>query len=206
MTVFRGVLLAAGSSRRFGADKLLQPVGDGDCVGLQSARRLIAVVPDSIAVLRELDGPLADGLRRLGYRLVVNTDADAGIGGSIAVGIVPEGIACKPSVPPPDGWLIALADMPWIAHDSIAAVLRALQQGASIAAPFYRQCRGHPVGFGAHWRVALSGLYGDRGAAGIIAAQAGQVYRVGVNDPGILRDVDIPADLIRRPAQQRGRG
>ena len=47
------------------------------------------------------------------------------------------------------GWVVALADMPWIRTETIAAVADALARGAMIAAPDYAGVRGHPVGFAA---------------------------------------------------------
>ena len=44
----------------------------------------------------------------------------------------------------PRAVLVALADMPWIRHASMAGVLDALQH-APMAAPSHRGQRGHPV-------------------------------------------------------------
>ena len=92
-------------------------------------------------------------------------------------------------------WLVALADMPWIRPDSIARVAQALRGDATIAAPGWRDARGHPVGFKASLYGALSALSGDQGAKAILARH--RVELIPVDDPGVVRDVDRPEDLSR---------
>jgi len=61
----QGILLAAGFSRRFGANKLLHPLADGIPIALAAARRLRAALPEVLAVVnpRIRTGPTvgADG-------------------------------------------------------------------------------------------------------------------------------------------------
>jgi molybdenum cofactor cytidylyltransferase len=91
-------------------------------------------------------------------------------------------------------WLVVLADMPWIEPQTIARVGRALDGGARIAAPTWRNARGHPVGFAMSFYGALSGLSGDEGAKAILAQHP--VELIPVDDPGVVRDVDRPEDLV----------
>ena len=183
-----GLLLAAGSSRRFGEDKLLYPLADGTPLAVAAARSLAAVLPGSIAVV----GPGSTGLERLlrasGLAVVVNPRADEGMGTSLAQGVA--------SATDAAGWVIALADMPWIATSTVAGVAGALHDGASVVAPVYRGKRGHPVGFSARHRAGLTGLAGDSGARCLLEHHAAELVFVEVDDPGILRDVDSPADLL----------
>ena len=98
-----------------------------------------------------------------------------------------------------DAWVVALADVPWIASRTIEKVAYALRAGASIAAPSLRGQRGHPVGFSRRHRAALAALTGDVGARDIIMRNAAELTLVDVDDPGILGDVDRPADLAGMP-------
>jgi molybdenum cofactor cytidylyltransferase len=91
------------------------------------------------------------------------------------------------------GWLIALADMPWIAPATIARVVEALRAGAPIAAPGWRGDRGHPVGLASGFYGELAALSGDEGAKAILARH--QVTLIAAEDPGVVRDIDTPADL-----------
>jgi molybdenum cofactor cytidylyltransferase len=182
-----GILLAAGASRRFGADKLLARLPDGTPVGAASCRALRAVLPVVIAVVRPHDEALADALAAQGARIVRCARADDGMGASLACGVEASAEAA--------GWVVALADMPWIEASTIRRVADAIAAGASLAAPCYRGERGHPVGFAASHRAALLALGGDEGARAILSRAGASLLRVDVDDPGVLRDVDTAGDL-----------
>ena len=205
-----GVLLAGGRGERFGGDKLLAPLPGSAgmwselalpgaagnvrtssdpilVVGVAACRNLIAAVPDVIAVVRPGDAELASALSATGARVIECPRAEEGMGASLACGVQASGDA--------DGWIVALADMPWIRPDTIAQVAAAITAGAIVAAPFHAGERGHPVGFARSCGAALSALGGDEGARSVLAAHHDVLQRIDVDDPGILRDVDTPADL-----------
>jgi molybdenum cofactor cytidylyltransferase len=182
-----GVLLAAGSSRRFGDAKLLAPANDGVPIGVTSARRLLASVPRAVAVVRPGDLELAELLAGEGLQVVINTRADRGMATSLSCGIRATG-PCR-------GWVIALADMPLVRPETMAAVVARVDAGALLAAPRYHGRRGHPVGFSRELRRELMVLRGDSGARSLFARYADDGAWVDVDDPGILVDVDTPSDL-----------
>jgi len=188
-----GILLAAGNATRFGGKKLLHPLPDGVPVGIAAAANLGRAIRKTIAVVRQADVALTEPLRTLGFDVVVNSRADMGIGTSIAAGVGAAGDAA--------GWLIALADMPWIDPVTIREAGSRLAAGASVVAPVYEGKRGHPVGFSRKWCDQLLALSGDRGAQGLVAAAGGEVELFDTQDPGVLLDVDHPRDVSRRDAQ-----
>jgi molybdenum cofactor cytidylyltransferase len=187
-----GILLAAGSGKRFGGDKLLARLATGDlageAVGVAACRHLLAAVGHVIAVVRPDDAALAAALGAAGARIVRCADAADGMGASLACGVAASMTAGR--------WIVALADMPWIRPATIAEVRAALVAGARIAAPQFRGQRGHPVGFSADYRDQLAALTGDEGARAVIAAHAEDLTLLPVDDPGVVRDIDTPADLV----------
>lgn len=189
-----GVLLAAGQGSRFGGDKLLapMPVGadraePGTPLGVVTANHLIEALPHSIAVVRPRDAQLSAWFQAAGLRVVSCANADDGMGASLACGVTAASGA--------DGWVIALADMPWIAAATIRAIGDAIASGADIAAPSYRGERGHPVGFSGSHYEALASLTGDAGARSLIERCLDRLTWIDVDDAGILRDVDTPEQL-----------
>ena len=186
-----GILLAAGRAARFGGAKLLAvvPGGDvtGECVGAAAARHLLAAVPQIVAVVRPDDPALAATLGAAGARVVRCANADDGMGASIACAVR--------ATPDAAAWIVALADMPWIKPSTIARVVAAVAEGVPVVAPFHAGERGHPIGFGRTCQTALLALTGDEGAKSVVAAHHDRVVRIDVDDPGILRDVDVPTDL-----------
>ena len=183
-----GILLAAGASTRFGADKLLTPLPDGTPVALASARTLLAGTDRALVVLRSERSELGELLRAQGMQLVVCQDAAAGMGASLACGVKAAAEAA--------GWLIALADMPFLCSATISAVVQAVRAGALIAVPVWNGQRGHPVGFGRPCYPALATLQDDTGARELLATHPNWITWVPCDDPGVVRDIDLPSDLL----------
>ena len=101
------------------------------------------------------------------------------------------GVAARPQA---GGWIIALADMPWIAPETITQVANAVDPHGCVAL-FHAGQRGHPIGFGADFFAGLTALDGDEGARRLI--DPAKLISIETDDAGILRDVDTPADLAR---------
>jgi molybdenum cofactor cytidylyltransferase len=51
------------------------------------------------------------------------------------------------------------------------------------------------VGLSARFRTQLEALHGDEGARALLKEHAGMVKLIVVDDPGVCRDIDTPADL-----------
>ena len=182
-----GLLLAAGSATRFGSDKLLHRLPHGVPIAVQAARHLHSVIPVIHAVVKPGTDDLAQQLENEGCRVVVCEAAAEGMGASLACGARAAGRA--------DGYLVALADMPFVRTASIAAVRDALAGGAPLAAPYWRAKRGHPVGVSGAFFDALLACRGDEGAKGLLKENEKRLVKIAVGDPGVLRDIDTPGDL-----------
>jgi molybdenum cofactor cytidylyltransferase len=182
------ILLAAGSASRFGSDKLLHRLPHEVPIAVQSARHLQAACAGKVlAVIRPDSARLGELLEKEGCRIVVCEKAAQGMGESLACAVRAAG--------PADGYVVALADMPFIRPSSIAAVREALENGAPLAAPYFRARRGHPVGIAARFRAELEALQGDAGAKHVLAQHASEFVKIPVGDPAVLRDIDTPGDL-----------
>jgi len=185
-----GILLAAGFGRRFDPaglrNKLLETLPDGRTVAWRSARTLAAGLPNSIAVVRPGMPELAEELRRGGCRVIEAPEAEAGMGAALRAGVA----ACADA----RGWVVALADMPWLSMELVRAVALTITSRDTIAAPWRDGQRGHPVGFGAAWKDELLKLDGDEGARALLKSQP--VTRILTEDDGAFRDIDLPGDLV----------
>ena len=182
-----GILLAAGASKRFGSDKLLHPLAGGTPVALAALANLRAALPHVIAVVRPGVPLLENLLSEAGATVILCANADDGMGASLATAVGASGNVA--------GWVIALADMPYIQPQTIAQIAASLAAGADIVAPVYRGERGHPVGVSGRFRAQLEALRGDEGARALLKENAGLVKLIEVDDPGVCRDIDTPADL-----------
>lgn len=206
-----GLLLAAGFGRRFGADKRLQTLPGGESVAQTSVENwLAACTPDKagtrLSHLYVVTRPDDDLARQLGnwvagkpnapLSLLSAPEADQGMGHTLASATrqIPAGAL-----------LIGLADMPWVQPASLYAIVgRVLgsDDPGVIVQPSYRGQPGNPLGFGPAQRAALSQTSGDQGARALVrdARLHDTLIQLDINDEGILRDVDTPADLLAAPA------
>ena len=182
-----GLLLAAGSATRFGSDKLSHRLPHGVPIAVQAARHLRFEIPRILAVVKPGTEELALQLKTEGCEIVVCENAAEGMGASLACAARAAGRH--------GGYLVALADMPFVRRTSIAAVRDALAAGAPLVAPYFRARRGHPVGISGAFFEALLKLKGDEGAKSLLAGNEKRLVKVPVGDPGVIRDIDTPDDL-----------
>jgi molybdenum cofactor cytidylyltransferase len=185
--VIAGVLLAAGRSRRFGADKLCAKL-NGKAVIRWSAEAL-AGVDETYVVIPPGADAVTQALSRLDVRFVVNLARDEGMASSIRAGV-----AALPD--DADAAVIALADQPLVSARVTRQLCERWLAGAAAAvAPQYRDGRGHPVLFGRECFDALRALRGDTGARAVLDALGDRLALVPVDDVMPV-DVDTP-DALR---------
>jgi molybdenum cofactor cytidylyltransferase len=185
-----GLLLAAGRASRFraatGRDKLAEPIPlglpyAGIPVIAASASALRAAVDEVVAIVDQNNARAIGLIEALGCTAL--RCSSGGTGESIAMGV-----AARPDAA---GWLVALADMPFIRTATIRAIAEALTRD-TIVAPVHAGQRGHPVGFGRGHGPALMKLTGDEGARAILANA--KPLLIETDDGGVLRDIDSPDD------------
>lgn len=187
-----GILLAAGKGARFDPsgvqNKLRQRLPDGQEVAVASAKNLRAALPSVFAVVRPGCEDLAVALQATGCDVAVCPSAGEGMAASLvhALSLTREA----------RGWVVALADMPYVKASTIAMLATAVAEGVAISAPVMHGRRGNPVAFGRVHLDALLQLRGDEGARHLLRNHA--VTQVPVDDPGILQDIDTPEDLAAR--------
>ena len=187
------VILAAGQGQRYrevagaGQDKLL-----ARCTGLDGVPRAVlehslihlsGLTAQRVLVTQPGRAEVIELARRYGCEVVLLESE--GMGDSLAAGVKAGKTAA--------GWLVVLADMPFIQPASLAAVAASIRPG-TISVPDAGQGPGHPVGFASSFADRLMALRGDQGARRLFAGA--RLHTVAVGDPGIYRDVDTPADLV----------
>lgn len=184
------ILLAAGQSRRFGSDKILHVMSyqnESKPLILHTLKPWLKVFSQVNIVIREDNTALLDLLNNAPLasrlRLITSPHAHTGMAASLISGIESNQDA--------DGWLIGLADMPFIHAGVLSESSQALILGARITQPEYAGRRGHPVGFAAAFLPQLLALKGDKGAREILSAHADQIRVVHSPDSGIYRDIDF---------------
>jgi molybdenum cofactor cytidylyltransferase len=188
----QGVLLAAGFGRRFQSgdvtqqDKLMAHLPNDDKPILwHSANALITALPNSIAVIQPHQTARQKVLQALGFLVVPSVRAEQGMGFAIA-----DAVAASQHA---HGWLITLADMPWVTTALINTIIAHATTSTSIVAPRFKDKRGQPVAFGANWGDQLMRLNGDIGARDIL--KTATIDWVDWHDDSIHADVDTIDDM-----------
>lgn len=179
------IILAAGYSKRFSADKrqALLPTG------LTLLDTTLQQIPDSFSqrllILHPGDEELA---RRYtpDWSICIAEDAAMGMGHSLA--------AAVPYVANCNAILIGLGDMPYVQTDTYLALQKALVD-YPIVRPFWQDQAGNPVGFQAAYFQELAELNGDQGARKLLDQYAKDVHRFECKDRGIIRDIDTKSAL-----------
>ncbi|MBK8960782.1 MAG: nucleotidyltransferase family protein [Proteobacteria bacterium] len=181
------MLLAGGAARRFGGNKLLARLADGEAVGLRAAAHLAGAVERMVVVVRAGDVANTAAFTDAGYEVVPCVDAEQGMGHSLACGVA----ATRDSA----AWMVALADMPSIEPATLRLLAACWRREDNIIVPRCGASAGHPVIFPARFGEELMALHGDRGARRVLDAHESEIYEFITEDRGVLFDVDTPADL-----------
>lgn len=183
------LVLAAGSSVRFGADKRRALMADGRSLLVHSVERACAVFDDVRVVLRDGERGEALGLPSA-CRVICSADYAQGLGHSLAAGAASLVDSEAQAV------AILLGDMPWVELGTLDLLAREACV-STIVLPCHAGQQGHPVLFGRKFWPALAQLTGDEGARSVVKAHPDRCIRLAVEDAGVLRDVDTP-DALRQ--------
>ena len=181
------VVPAAGKGERFGGDKLLALVG-ADTLLDRTLRSLLDAAIDRIILVV---GPASDfsivkALADSRVQIVRNPDPSRGMFSSIQCGLErADG----------DPVLVLPADMPFVRSTTVATVIGACGATGPIVLPTYLGKHGHPVGFPAPVRATLLAASPASTLKAALASTGLKHLGIPVDDPGVLRDVDVPSDL-----------
>ena len=203
-----GVILAAGSSSRLGTPKQLLRYR-GETLLHRTVRLAIAAGLDPVHVVLGCDASaVGDALEELRGRVttVVNSDWQAGMGSSLALGIAslpgadtrPEPDASVETCPDdadaePGAALVLVTDQPRLSHAILAEIAAAYRTGgaALVASRYASGAVGVPALFARRYFPELTRLVGDRGARALFARHRDQLVTVAF--PAGDLDIDTPA-------------
>ncbi len=161
---------ASGKSRRFGSDKRTALID-----GVPMLQRVVQLLEDAGAV-----------------RVIVvdnNPDPDRGMFSSIQIGLA------EAATTGADVVLVHPADMPFVRAETIRAVIRECARTQLAVCPRSDGLRGHPLAFPAALTRKLLAVDASTPLNEAFAAIGLVRHEYDVNDPGVLRDVDVPGDL-----------
>ncbi len=181
-----GIVLAAGSSTRFGQPKLTMPWKGEPLVHHVVLRALQSGLSPVVIVTGDCASQIRVAIEDLPVNCVHNADWKAGQSTSIKTGI-------NALPPESEAVVFLLADQPQIPASLLKALVeRHAQTLASIVAPKIDGQRGNPVLFDRRTFDALLLLKGDIGGRVLFSQQ--RIEWVPWHDPSLLLDVDTLED------------
>lgn len=188
-----GVLLAGGTSSRFGAANKLLAGLDGEPLVRHAARSLLgAGLPEVVAVVGYEADAVSASLADLDVRVVRNPDYEGGLSTSVTRGV--EAAAGAGA----DGAVFLPADMPSVDPATVELLVDAYRAGMGGAlAAAHEGRRGNPVLFAEGHFEELRAVEGDVGGRSVLFGSADAAL-VETGDPGVVEDVDTIEDLRRR--------
>ena len=190
-----GLVLAAGWSRRLGRPKALLPCGPAaESFVARTVRTLRSGgIAEVLVVGRPDDDPLRQEVGGMvpPARYVQNPNAADGQLSSVLAGLAQATAAGAAAV------MVIPVDYPQVRAATVATLLRALDAGgAAIIRAVHRGRHGHPVIFTEEVFAELRDADPAVGARAVLRANPERLLDVEVGDPGVLRDVDVPADYL----------
>ncbi len=183
------VLLAAGASKRFGANKLFYELG-GQTL-LERTLRLHGCLPyaQKLLVTRRDYGRAASLADAYGFTTLYNGNPERGMGSSAAIG------ARKLIESGADNALFAVCDQPYLKPESVEKLLgTAAAHPESIVSAAHGGRRGNPCVFPASLFFELALLDGERGGSAVIERHADRLMLVDIADASELWDIDVPPE------------
>lgn len=186
------ILLAAGSARRFGSNKLLRPV-NGKPLYAHGLAALLAAAkarPAADVTVVSRTPEILAAARAAGAKAVESPLSEQGLSFTIKAALD----ALEP-LAEGDYLLFAVADQPYLTAASVAALLEKAAPPTRGATLCFGEKVGSPTLFSASLAKDLRALEGDRGGRSVLRALGGECLRVQAKSARELEDIDLPGQL-----------
>lgn len=184
----RAIILAAGSSRRMGTQKLLLPFGDSTIIETVIQNVLQSKVDSTLVVLGADSDRIRKAIEHFPVETCYNGDHEAGMLTSIMCGFS--------TLPEETGTvLVFLGDQPGITPGITNRIISAYNESLhGIVVPVHDHSRGHPLLVDYKYKNEIVKLDLEKGLRHLMHIFPQDVLEVELNEPGILLDIDTKED------------
>lgn len=187
------IVPAAGKAERFGSQKLVADL-DGrpliertiqSLIDAGAARVIVVCAPSASGPSAVMDAVAAIADARV--EIAINGDPSRGMFSSIQTGFAAVGASGGDPV------LVLPADMPFVRPETVAAVWAECVRTGRIVSPTFQGRRGHPLAVPRALRDEILAAPPETTLSEVLARY--ERVELPLGDPGIVRDVDVPADI-----------
>ncbi len=213
-----GILLSAGSSTRFGSEKLLTLLPSGEMLleralkvhlNSQISPLIFVISPNLGKTIRENTGVLSFSMMKVGKRvgqwyafscqwgvgrLVINENFQEGMSSSIK-----KGVSCLKDEEKAGGLVVSLSDLPFLTPQTINfCIKRFHEEKTGILLPVFKDITGHPVIVDINrFKNDVNNIKGDAGLRILIKKYPKAVKKIQWRDDSVTWDIDTLQDLER---------
>lgn len=186
------ILLAAGSARRFGSNKLLRPLNGKPLYahGLAALLAAAKMRPAADVTVVSRTPEILAAARAAGAKAVESPLSEQGLSFTIKAALD----ALEP-LAEGDYLLFAVADQPYLTAASVAALLEQAAPPTRGATLCFGEKVGSPTLFSASLAKDLRALEGDSGGRAVLCALGDKCLRVQAKSARELEDIDLPEQL-----------
>ncbi len=186
---FGAVILAAGTSARFGENKLLMPFGRSTVLETTISHFCRSDIDPIVVVTGAHAKSIGRRLKDGRVQLVINPLFGEGMSSSVRKGLesLPHGL---------DGAFICPGDLPAFHSRVVDRLVEAFQTGCPVV-PVFHGRKGHPLLLDRAGVEEAITLFGDRILQRVLERRSHKIVYVEVDDEGILQDIDTREDYDR---------
>ena len=191
------IILAAGSSRRMGTQKMLLPFNKSIIIETVINNVLNSMIDNVMVVLGADHDKIRNALNHLPVQFCHNEQHGTGMLSSVMCGFrsLPENANAA---------LIYLGDQPGIPPIVTDTILEAYNEDLmGIVIPVYNHRRGHPLLVDLKYRWEIQKLDLEQGLRSLMHLFPEDVLEVEVDEPGILVDIDTKEDYTKATKQNK---
>ena len=184
----KGIILAAGASRRMGVVKSLLQFGGSLLLDRVIENVAHSMLEEVVVVLGHEAETIRKKINFRGFETVINADYEEGQSSSLRTGL------CSIR-DEKDGAMFLLGDQPFVDEKIIDCLVRVFSEHPSdLIIPTHLGRRGNPVIVPSAFFPMIKGITGDTGVRVLFERLKDQIREVEVADPGILLDMDTLED------------
>jgi CTP:molybdopterin cytidylyltransferase MocA len=186
-----GIIMAAGSSKRMGNNKLAMMLNGRPLVRHVVESALASRLEPIIVVTGHEKSAIEEALRGSDVTFVHNPDFEVGLSTSLRTGLDALPQHCEAA-------MVLLGDMPGITSSLIESVASLYNPGAGrlICAASAMGRIGHPILWDCGFFDELTAVSGDIGARDVLQKHVEKIFTAPA-DPNALQDIDTVAELER---------